>query len=111
MKKLLLSIVLGVVTGVSMLGSNLVEDTKPKKQPRPVYILRLGEDRTIKTKIVGTLRHSMVYSGSTLDSNFTVFIPIIPGNNGLDFDKVEVEIRPKVVKDKKESVRVVRFDK
>ena len=111
MKKLLLSIVLGVVTGVSMLGSNLVEDTKPKKQPRPVYILRLGEDRTIKTKIVGTLRHLMVYSGSTLDSNFTVFIPIIPGNNGLDFDKVEVEIRPKVVKDKKESVRVVRFDK
>ncbi len=108
MKKLLLSIVLGLLV-VNVSGSIL--DTKPKGKPRPVYILRLGEDRAIKTKIVGTLRHSMVYSGSTLDSNFTVFIPIIPGNGGLDFDKVEVEIRPKKIKDKKESVRVVRFDK
>ena len=108
MRKLLLSIVLGLLV-VNVSGSVL--DTKPKKQPRPVYILRLGKDRAIKTKIVGTLRHSMVYSGSTLDSNFTVFIPIIPGNNGLDFDKVEVEIRPKVEKNKDNSPRIVRFDK
>ena len=111
MKKLLLSIVLGVVTGVSMLGSNLVEDTKPKKQPRPVYILRLGEDRTIKTKIVGTLRHSVVYSGMTQDSSFVVFIPLIPGNGGLDFDKVEVEITERKKVKKEQSIKVVRSDR
>ena len=70
MRKLLLSIVLGLLV-VNVSGSVL--DTKPKGKPRPVYILRLGEDRAIKTKIVRTLRHSMVYSGSTLDSNFVVF--------------------------------------
>lgn len=111
LKKVLLSIVVLGVTGVSMLGSNLVEDTNPKKPLKKIYILRLSEDRAIKTKLVGTLRHSAVFSGVTQDSTFTVFIPIIPGNGGLDKDRVEVEIRPKKKLSEEEKVRIVRFDK
>lgn len=109
MKKVLLSIVLGVVTGVSMLGSNI--DSNPnKKSPKKTYILRLTEDRVIKTKLIGTLKHSLMYTASDMDSTYSVFIPILYGGK-LNHEETVVEIRPKKVIDKDNSPRIVRFDK
>ena len=107
MKKIILSVILGLFMVSPILGSTL--DNNPKL-PKKVYILRLTKERSIKTKLVGSLRHSVVYSGTTQDSSFTVFIPFIPGNGGLDFDRTVVEIRERKKIQDKDPIRIVRFD-
>ena len=107
MKKVILSIVLGMFMVGPILGSTL--DNNPKL-PKKVYILRLSKKRAVKTKLVGSLKHSVVYSGMTQDSSFTVFIPLIPGNGGLDFDRTVVEIRERKKIQDKDPIRIVRFD-
>ena len=109
MKKLLLSVIVGVLSLGSVLGSNLQEGN-PKKKYKQTYILRLNEDRAIKTKLIGSLSHSLMYTASDMDSTYSVFIPVLYGGN-LDYSEIEVQIRPKKKVQDKETIRIIRFDK
>ena len=58
------------------------------------YLLTLNEDRIIKTKLIGSLKHSAMYYGKDKDSSYTVLVPFVPGNGKLDWDNRIIEIAP-----------------
>ena len=61
---------------------------------KKAYVLSLTEDRTIKTKLIGSLKHSAMYYGKDKDSSYTVFVPFIPGSGKLDWENRIIEIAP-----------------
>ena len=54
----------------------------------------MNEDRIIKTKLIGSLKHSAMYYGKDKDSSYTVLVPFVPGNGKLDWDNRIIEIAP-----------------